>query len=338
LMTAIAAQAQTFQVIHTFSGGGDGGFPNAGLTPDGAGNFYGTTTGGGPHEAGVVFSLSHLGSGWVLSPLHSFTGGQNDGREPYSRAVIGPDGALYGNTSAGGPSDGGTIYRLTPPTSICRSTLCSWTETVLHNFPDPLGTDGFYPYGDLAFDQVGNIYGTASVGGSENPYGCYGEGCGVVYQMVRSQGSWTENIVHEFTGGSDGGVPYSGVLLDPAGNIDGTACEGGSHGYGLALRISASGWVESAIYNFQGYQDGMCPLGIILDQSGNLCGTSGNSGPYGDGAVYELSPENGGWNFALLYRSLREMGPRPLSLETAQAISTAQRRRAAPTAMEPSSS
>ena len=77
------AQAQTFSVSHTFTGGQDGRSPDAGLTIDRGGNLYGTTYAGGTGAAcafgcGTVFKVSHKGTGWIFSPLYSFTGG-NDG-------------------------------------------------------------------------------------------------------------------------------------------------------------------------------------------------------------------------------------------------------------------
>ena len=96
-----SAQAQTYKVIHYFTGGGDGGNPEAGLSIVGAGNFYGTTAGGGTAGYGTVFKLAQKGSGWVVTPLYSFAGG-NDGIGPVARAIVGPDGSLYGTTGGGG--------------------------------------------------------------------------------------------------------------------------------------------------------------------------------------------------------------------------------------------
>ena len=315
VFTAAQAQAQTFTVIHTFTGGGDGADPRVGVTPDGRGNLYGTASAGGPRHAGVVFKLSHSGTGWVLNPLYSFTGdGRNDdGRYPNSRVIIGPDGALYGMTTSGGPMDGGTVFKLTPPTTVCRSTLCSWTETVLHTFPDPAGTDGLNPVGDLVFDAAGNVYGITPSGGSGNPNGCY-NGCGVVFQMHRSQGAWTENIVHEFTAGSDGGAPQQGVALDASGNLYGAACTGGFYGHGVDFEISVSDWVETPLYTFQGGSNGNCPFGVIRDSSGNLYGSSGG-GSNGRGQVYEISRGNGGWNLSSLYSFLVGGGANNLTLD-----------------------
>jgi uncharacterized repeat protein (TIGR03803 family) len=95
------AQAQTFNVIHNFTGGHDGNAPLAGLTMPGVGNLYGTAAGGGEYDYGVVFRLTHKGSGWTFTPLYSFQGG-NDGVEPLARVIVGPNGSLYGTTNRGG--------------------------------------------------------------------------------------------------------------------------------------------------------------------------------------------------------------------------------------------
>ena len=128
------AQAQILRVIHTFTGGGDGSYPKAGLTVDAAGNFYGTAFGGGIvsggcafYGCGTVFKLKHRGSGWILTPLYSFTGG-NDGANPYGRVAIAQDGTLYGTTYSGGGSGCmgygcGTVFRLTPSQSAPKSAL-----------------------------------------------------------------------------------------------------------------------------------------------------------------------------------------------------------------------
>src|SRR5215469_12179645 len=119
------AQAQTFQLIHTFSGAMDGGTPYAGLTIDRAGNLYGTAYQGGdltcdaPWGCGTIYQLKRSGSNFVFNPLHSFTAGA-DGRWPASRLIFGPDGALYGTTYEGGTANCGgigcgTVYKVQPP-------------------------------------------------------------------------------------------------------------------------------------------------------------------------------------------------------------------------------
>src|SRR5271166_1623673 len=166
-----SAQPQTLKVLHSFTGGGDGASPGAGVTMDQAGNLFGTTASGGIDDNGTVFRLSKRGSGWVLNPLYLFLGG-SDGATPYARVVFGPDGSLYGTTYDGG-GDGcsgygcGTVFNLKPPATACKTALCPWTETVLYRFTG--GSDGGEPsYGDLVFDQAGNLYGTTYYGGDTN--------------------------------------------------------------------------------------------------------------------------------------------------------------------------
>ena len=96
-----SAQTQTFNVIHTFTGGGDGGFPVAGVTIDRAGNLYGTAGQGGEYSSGIVFKLTHKGSAWAFSPLYSFRGG-NDGAYPSAGVVIGRDSSLLWHYALGG--------------------------------------------------------------------------------------------------------------------------------------------------------------------------------------------------------------------------------------------
>jgi len=75
---------------------------------------------------------------------------------------------------------------------------------VLYRFTGSM--DGSGPgWGDLAFDQAGNLYGTTSDGGSN--------GHGSVYELTPSDESWTEKILYSFTGGEDGSQPESGVIL-----------------------------------------------------------------------------------------------------------------------------
>jgi uncharacterized repeat protein (TIGR03803 family) len=299
LCVEVSASAQTWTVIHSFTQL-DGAGPVAGLTRDAAGNFYGTTSGGGwrgrPTSHGTVFKLTHTETGWVLTTLHLFNG--LDGDAPNSRAIFGPDGALYGTTYDGG-SGYGTVYRLQPPPGFCHSGSCPWTATVLHAFQG--GGDGAYPgSGDLAFDQQGNIYGTAVLGG--NGVGCNGY-CGLVFKLTRSGGSWSYSVIYSFKGGDDGENPDGGVVRDASGNLYGTTVHGGGGDNGVIFELtpSGSGWTESVLYTFTDPSDGALPdAGLIFDCCGNLYGTTPTDGEYNAGTVYELSPSNGGWNFTVL--------------------------------------
>lgn len=310
------AQAQTFTVIHNFTNGGDGGQPVAGLTIDAAGNLYGTTYIGGAYNSGIAFELRHSGSGWVLTPLHTFGGvARNDGACPWGRILLAQDGTLYGTTAGGGQPTGcfvgnncdtgcGTVFHLAPSLAAAKATVAPWNETVVHRFAG--GSDGSSPSGALIFDQSGTIYGTTEFGGSTN--------WGTIYKLMPSGSEWTESILHSFIYMTeDGAAPIGGVTFDQAGNLYGTTFYGGDlnceyAGCGVVFQLSPSGssWIEQTLHAFNGGSDGAYSYGgVIIDPSGNLYGTANQGGTGGGGTVFDLTPVNGGgWNFNTLYTFL----------------------------------
>ncbi len=326
LLLMPTAQAQTFTVLHNFTAGADGANPFAGLTMDRAGNLYGTAAGGGTSEndcydpagsisCGTVFKLSHHSSGWTFETLYAFSG-QPDGANPEAPLTIGPDGDLYGTTNLGGtglcaPAGGcGMVFKLSPPPTICASISCPWRETVVHSFNQ---ADGAYPQSpDLVFDPQGNIYGTTPVGGSGGGPYCGGivQGCGVIFELSTSGGSWIERVLWNFEGIENSYLfPYSGVTLDNAGNLYGTASAGGPAGFGVVYKF-ASG-VPSILYSFQGGSDGATPYGgLIPDGTGGLYGTTSDLyGPASGGTAFDLTPSNGGWMLNTLYSFSGGEGP-----------------------------
>ena len=296
------AQAQTFTVLHDFTGGEDGAEPAAGLTPDGTGNFYGTTTGSGADSTGTVFQLRHTGGNWVVKTLVSGLD------RPEGRVVFGPHGNLYGTTSGAQCYSGyfycGGVYSLR---QACSNANCPWLVSSLYQFGG-LG-DGANPGTvDPVFDQAGNLYGTTFGGGAS--------GNGVVFELSPPAdgglGAWTETPIYSFTGGSDGQFPASGVIFDSAGNLYGTTESGGDnyHGTVFELSPSGSGWAIQTLYTFQGGSDGQSPFGgLTLDQFGNLYGTTTAGGAGGGGTVFKLSPSGGSWTFSVLYGLPGFVGP-----------------------------
>jgi len=148
------------QPAYIFSGGSNGGVPEAGLIADASGNLYGTTRFGGINSCGTVFELTPSGPGWSINTLYTFLG-QPDGCGPQAKLVMDAAGSLYGTTMFGGQGFGGgagTVFKLTPANG-------GWTYTSLHDFT---GIDGAYPMSSLVFDANGNIYGTTTEGGASN--------------------------------------------------------------------------------------------------------------------------------------------------------------------------
>lgn len=309
LATSSVAVAQTFSVIHYFSGGPDGNYPAATMILDRAGKLYGTTLFGGIQSCpqggcGVAFRMSASGSDWVLSTLFEFPNNPSIGISPAAPLTFGPDGALYGTTEGGSSCSlvgCGVAFRLVPPLRPCHTVVCPWTETVIYAFHG--GTDGIEPqFSGVAFDPAGNMYGTTALGGAN--------GKGIVYKLTRNGSQWVESILYNFNGAGDGSNPQAGVILDSAGNLYGTTQMGGdlscafSQGCGTVFELSppGSGWTETTIYTFESSSDvGTNPIaGLVFDTSGNLYGSADYRNGQVDAAVWELQHANGSWTPSVL--------------------------------------
>ncbi len=308
---AVNATAQTETILEPFSNGTQGGQPLAALIFDSAGNLYGTASQGGVlgqcgdfgnSGCGVVFKLSPSGGGWTETMLYAFTGG-SDGADPEAGLVRDSAGNFYGTTYGGGnlsdcaPIGCGVVFELSPSGG-------GYTETVLYTFTG--STDGRYPKAGLVFDSAGNLYGTASAGGSSKS-GCvyqHVNGCGVVFELTPgSGGSWTESVIHTFTGGNDGLGPLATLTLN-AGNLFGTTYGGGTSNKGVVFEMKqVSGvWKFAAIHSFAG-TDGQLPeSSVSFNAAGDLFGTTVTGGTDFSGVIFEMKPGSGGaWQFGLLH-------------------------------------
>ena len=190
-------------------------------------------------------------------------------------------------------------------TLFVTSTWAATREKVLHTF-NPQVTDGVGPYSGLIVDAAGNRYGTTSAGGTYNS--------GTVFELtLQSGGGWTERVLYNFcsqTNCADGAEPYAGLTSDAAGNLYGTTSGGGTYSYyGTVFELTpgAGGvWTETVLHSFNYYGDGIFPTaGLIFDAAGNLYGTTGGGGGYGgygQGTVFELTPQGGGvWTEQVLH-------------------------------------
>ncbi len=270
-------------VLHSFNNT-DGSNPSASLVFDAAGNLYGTTRTGGTYYEGTVFQLTPNSDGsWTESVLYSFTNGA-DGGNPYAELIFDAAGNLYGTTFQGGDLSAcselgcGVVFELT------RNADGAWTESVLHSFTD--GADGGLLFGGLTFDPAGNLYGTTYSGGTY--------GYGVVFQLTPNPGgSWREKVLHRFTDGKDGGLPYSNLIVDAAGNLCGTTTSGGAYGGGVVFKLvpnAKAGWHETVLHAFTNHQSISPAAGVIFDTAGNLYGTTWGAANTTFGSVFEITP------------------------------------------------
>ena len=217
----------TETVLYTFGDNpNDAEKPDAAIVMDANGAIYGTTQFGGPHVAGTVWKLTPPAEGqssWTESIVHGFSG--PDGFRPFGPVLIDAKGAIYGNTIQGGPDANcaagiftcGVTYKLTPP----RKGQTEYKATVLHEFGN--AGDGASPDFGLVADASGNLFGTTGNGPGNNGV------LGTVFELSPPTGggkTWTEKVLHRFTGGSDGQTPSGGLVLSD-GALFGMAEAGG---------------------------------------------------------------------------------------------------------------
>jgi uncharacterized repeat protein (TIGR03803 family) len=227
----------------------------------------------------------------TLTVIHNFLN-RGDGGEPMAGVTFDRHGNLYG-TTFGGASSAGSVFKMT-------NTPGGWVLTTLHSFQ---GGDGAGPEARVVFGPDGTLYGTAAFGGTGNH--------GLVFNL-RPQATfcrnvlcpWKLTVIHAFNG-ADGSWPQFGDLIfDSAGNIYGTASQGGAFGWGVVFKLthSGDGWSESVLYSFTGGNDGQAPFNTVtFDGAGNLYGTTIGGGDFADGTVYELSPSPAGWTETTLH-------------------------------------
>jgi len=276
-------RSRLLTVLYTFVGGTSGGEPAAGVVRDSAGNLYGTAGApfaGSVGTAAMVYKLDTAGQQTVL---YNFTGGP-DGGNTSGGLIRDSGGHLYGTTFSGGAGLG-VVFEVNQ----------AGQETVLCRFPPAV--DGTTPYGGVARDAAGNTYGTTISGGAAMSPSSVGltASAGVVYKL---DATGRETVLHNFTGGADGAQPYGSVVLDPSGNLYGTAYSGGASERGVIYRVAASG-VFAVLHSFTGVSDGQAPYaGLTRDIAGNLYGTTRYGGASNAGVIYKL--DNAG-HFTVLY-------------------------------------
>ena len=235
------------------------------------------------------FSLSPGGGTWTKTVLYSFTFFTGDVWLPTSNLVFDAKGNLYGMAPLGGTNGAGGIFELSPGSNGM------WTEKIIYSFTG--GTDIVSFESGLTIDSGSNLYGylgSAVLSDGSSTFG------GVFELESGSNGTWTEKVLHTFSGGNDGSAPYGGMLVvDSVGDVFGMA-SGGPHDYGVVFELvrgATGSWSEKILHVYEGGADGSYGYGgpMAIDRAGNVFGTSTWS-------VIEFVPgSNGSWTEKILH-------------------------------------
>lgn len=302
--------------IHSFSAGtydsvngtytnGDGEEPIAGLTLGTDGNLYGATSFGGAFDSGTLFKITTSGA---LSVVHTFsilnynsgsTGlpdTNSDGARPSGALVQASDGNFYGTTVDGGKTGSGTIFQLTPGGVLNTLYTFSAGHLVIIGSEDLYtNTEGAEPYAGLTVGLNGNLYGTASRGGTR--------GSGSLFEITTG-GTFTQLLTFTNANGSN---PGGALILASNGNLYGTTGEGGLSGFGTVFTVAPSG-AFTTIFSFADWFGANPYAGLTLGPSGNFYGTTETGGTNGWGSIFEIGT-NGA--FATLFSFSSNNGANP---------------------------
>jgi uncharacterized repeat protein (TIGR03803 family) len=305
----------TKRTLYAFRGTPDAAIPECRVKVSTNGKLFGTTWGGGKNNLGTVFVASRPsspGAPWIEKVLYNFGSFSADGQNPNAGLLPG-NGVFYGVTFGGGADGRGTVFQLTPPTGPSGQ----WTVTILYSFAATI--DAAFPSSELVMDNSGNLYGTTTLGGSNND--------GAVYELAPPDVAgqpWTETVIHSFNG-TDGTLPAGRLVFDSKGALYGTTDGGGTAGEGTVFKLtppSRAGdpWTESVLYSFSGGKDGSNPTaGVVIANTGKLYGTAqhgGNGFPKFGGVIFELDPPaivDGPWIETVLHSFNGDDGFAPAS-------------------------
>ena len=191
--------------------------------------------------------------------------------------------------------------------------------TVLHHFTGQGSAGGRAPQAALIIDGKNNLYGTTVQGGTGAA--CGATRCGTVFMLAHPAANtttWTYTVLHQFTDGSDGALPFGSLLMDKTGALYGTTNIGNGAGtvYKLAPIPKSTRWSFSVLHGFSGgLRDGEFPLGeLIADKTGALYGTTSEGGAFNLGIVFKLTPpatSNAPWALTVLYSFRPSTGNSP---------------------------
>ena len=309
----------SFTVLHSFGGGSDGEAPKAPLIHATDGNFYGTTTLGGPADLGTIFKLTPAG---VTTVVHAFAN-PADGWRPEA-LLQASDGNFYGTTTFGGGASYGSVFKMTAAGAV--TTVFSFPSDSQERYPEtlvqsgqelfgtttqsansgrgavfkvttagayalvrafPQRTGGSTPRAPLMRASNGLFYGTTFYGGAAN--------IGTIFSITPA-GAVTTLLAFDYSVDTPGMHPETGVMQAADGNLYATTlkfqriCFGGCPPSGTVSRVTTAG-VQTYLHRFDD-SEGTGPAGpLVQGTDGHFYGTTGFAGANGGGTAFRMTAD-----------------------------------------------
>lgn len=275
ILYSIGTNGSNYQILYNFEATGSDGFlPDGDLLLSGT-ELYGTTSAGGSHGDGTLYSIGVDGGNYQV--LYNFGATGTDAKQPEGDLVL-QGSAIYGATAYGGNNGDGAIYTIgTGATGY----------HLLYSF-GATGTDGVQPLAGLNL-QGSTLYGTTVLGGTNN--------LGTVFSINTAGSGYTVRYRFGAGGAGDASNPASS-LVAVGSFLYGTAQSGGTNAAGAIYEVALAGTGYGVLYSFAGGEDdGAVPLGSLALTGSTIYGitTIGGSGPDldGDGTVFSYLDATG---------------------------------------------
>jgi uncharacterized repeat protein (TIGR03803 family) len=187
---------------------------------------------------------------------------------------------------------------------LAGQSFAQFHESVVYKFAG--SPDGSRPAASLVADAAGNLYGATADGGIQ--FSC----CGTIFELsppATTGGTWSETVLYQFQGGSDGATPLGTLILDKLGNLYGTTGGSGDNAVGSTIfelsppSTPGGAWKKTTLFTFSGSQY-LVAGKLVMDAAGNLYGTTESGGTHNAGIAFELvAPKTAGaaWAERTLY-------------------------------------
>ena len=303
---------QVETILHDFVALPHGSTPQSALIADKAGVLYGTTIYGG-YGYGVVFKMAPDKNGkWTQTVIYTFNIYSSPGyygTQTTASLALDGSGNLYLTTATAGCLNSCGVQLVS---ELLPNADGTWRAQTVYVFGENSSNDGSLPLAGVIVDSAGSLYGTTERGGAN--------GFGTVYELTSfGSNQWSETILYNFTGGTDGGYPTGSLTFDAAGNLYGTSTVGGTgpcagggrnvvYGCGVVFELTAKinpdgTRNEIILHSFTGLDGSFPGANVIFDRDGNLLGTTPvGPGPNNAGTVFKMKPiAGGGWDFKTVY-------------------------------------
>ncbi len=249
-----------YTILHEFTGGSDGQWPEAPPIQAADGSLYGSTLEGPGVTGATIYRYSKSGGFSTMLTLS-----QQQANAIEAPLMQASDGSLYGTSYSGGANGCGGVFVL------------NTSGALLNTFSFPCSPGPGSSLGALVQTSDGNFYGTTERGGNR--------GNGTIFKM-NSKGVFS--VLYNFEGPvADGKYPDGGLVLATDGNFYGSTALGGELGLGTLYEISPTGGYKM-LYSFTPTIGEFVEGSLVQHTNGKLYGTASAGGRQGVGTIYSL--------------------------------------------------